>query len=567
MRRNGNSLLARTASSWGSVVESHHSLRSASAAAIVLAVVALLLVSCANSSSTTASDDTDSARTIRPLLGVNGGPTPFQQDLYPDFVDTTNQFQTLGVNAVRMVDYFGPNSIMCMFPDPSADPSVESNYEFEATDAAFQAIVDGNFRPMLRLGQDWKVGDAVAGYDVQQPTGGLFPDKPTAYPDCEFWRTGLAAGVERAGPELWKRIVGRYNDPERWGSNALENGWVEIWNEPNIVNTTMYWDAAPERFYEFFATTTKALSEEFPDLRFGGPASHGAGCTTPEGRQWVGDFLQYLEKHDVPLDFFSWHWYGANIEELRGCYFFYSNLLDQHGFSDVPQIVTEYNTDAVECAGAGRTCHPHGRLAGGALSTTAWIEMQSWPELEGLFVYRGADGPFIPNSDLTMPLVDGDPCPGLGCDSFGGSGFGLLYGDGTRKPEGAAFSLWSMLAGMESVQLAEPALFVSTVDDATLDDAAANLAGGLPILGVLAGRDQDGNVRLLVANPQAVTVTVDLAGLLQTGAIQASNETSIPVTSLDQAAPDLVSTDEAKFGGLATAELEPFSVQVYQVPG
>lgn len=120
---------------------------------------------------------------------------------------------------------------------------------------------------------------------------------------------------------------------------------------------------------------------------------------------------------------------------------------------------------------------------------------------------------------------------------------------------------------MESVQLAEPALFVSTVDDATLDDAAAKLAGGLPILGVLAGRDQDGNVRLLVANPQAVTVTVDLAGLLQSGAIQASNETSIPVTSLDKNAPDLVSTDEAKFGGLATTELEPFSVQVYQVPG
>ncbi len=187
MCRNGNSLLARTASSWGSVVESHHSLGPASAPAIVLAVVALLVSSCATGSSATAPDDNDSARTIRPLLGVNGGPTPFQQDLYPKSVDTTDQFQSLGVNAVRMVDYFSPNSIMCMFPDPSADPSIESNYEFEATDAAFQAIIDGNFRPMLRLGQDWKVGEAVAGYDVQQPTGGLFPDKPTAYPDCEFW--------------------------------------------------------------------------------------------------------------------------------------------------------------------------------------------------------------------------------------------------------------------------------------------------------------------------------------------------------------------------------------------
>ena len=130
-------------------MESRQSLGSVSATTIVLAVVALVLVGCAPGSSTTESHDDDSARTIRPLLGVNGGPTPFQPGLYPNFVDTTKQFQSLGVDAIRMVDYFGPSSITCMFPDPSADPSDESNYEFGATDAVFQAIVDGNFRPML----------------------------------------------------------------------------------------------------------------------------------------------------------------------------------------------------------------------------------------------------------------------------------------------------------------------------------------------------------------------------------------------------------------------------------
>ena len=341
---------------------------------------------------------------------------------------------------------------------------------------------------------------------------------------------------------------------------------MEIWNEPNIPGTTLYWDGEPEAFYEFFATTATSLAEEFPDLTFGGPASHGAGCTTPEGRQWVQDFLAYQADHDVSLDFFSWHWYGANIDELRGCYMFYADVLDQHGYGGTPQIVTEYNTDAVSCAGAGSTCHPHGEVSGGALATVAWIEMQSWSDLEGVFFYRGADGPFIPNSELTMPIVDGAPCPGLGCDSLGGSGFGLLYGDGTRKPQGAAFALWSMLAGWGHVDLAAPSLFVSEVAGVSLSDAGALLAGGLPTLGVLAGRNEAGQTRLLVANPQNVPVTVDIAGLLQTGGVDPGAGTRVSVTSLSPGTPDLISTSTADVSSLASTELAPFSVQVFEVP-
>ena len=211
-----------------STMESKYSLRSLPVTAIVLTLAALVFASCASDSNKTESDDNNSARTILPLLGVNGGPTPFQPSLYPSFVDTTKQFKSLGVDAVRLEDYFGPNDIMCMFPDPSDDPSDDSNYEFEETDAVFQSVVDGNFRPMLRLGQSWKVGEAITGYDVKAPTGTLQPDKPKSYPGCDFWSEGLAAGVDRAGPELWKHIVGRYSDRERWGKNALENGWVEI---------------------------------------------------------------------------------------------------------------------------------------------------------------------------------------------------------------------------------------------------------------------------------------------------------------------------------------------------
>ncbi len=528
-------------------------IKSVSTIAVALTVITVSLDGYATSSSTQKVFRNHSAETIRPLLGVNGGPTPFQLKLNPQFINTTKQFQLLGVNAIRMVDYFGANDIMCMFPNPSADPSDDSNYKFESTDAVFQSIVDGNFRPMLRLGQSWKVGKVIRDYDVNAPTGAFFPEQPISYPGCIFWNEGLAAGVEKAGPALWKHIISRYSDSKLWGTNPLKNGWIEIWNEPNWPNTTEYWDDTPEKFYEFFATTAHALTADFPDLRIGGPGLASVSCTTPDGRKWVDGFFKYLNAHHVPLDFFSWHFYGSNIDQLRGCYLFYSNLLDQYGYGGTPQIVTEYNTDAIACAGVGKVCHPHGAFEGGALLATAWIEMQSWPDLEGFFVYRGADGPFIPNTEITMTLYLGD------------SGMGMLYGDGTLKPEGAAFSLMSMLAGMKSVGLAEPSLFVSKVDQAKLSNAGAKLAGGLPILGILAGRDQFGNVKLLVTNPQDVTVTVDIAGLLWTGHIKVKNNTMITVTSLTKNTANLISKSEVKFGSLNNIKLEPFSVQVYEI--
>jgi hypothetical protein len=84
---------------------------------------------------------------------------------------------------------------------------------------------------------------------------------------------------------------------------------------------------------------------------------------------------------------------------------------------------------------------------------------------------------------------------------------------------------------------------------------------------VLAGRDKAGSVRLLVANPQDVSVTVGIAGLLLTGQIEAVDKTMITITSLTETAPDLVSTSAVEFGTLGTTELEPFSVQVYEFRG
>jgi hypothetical protein len=125
---------------------------------------------------------------------------------------------------------------------------------------------------------------------------------------------------------------------------------------------------------------------------------------------------------------------------------------------------------------------------------------------------------------------------------------------------------------MELVDLAEPTPYVAEVDGEVPNDAGAKLAGGLPTITALAGRDQSGKVRLLVANPQDVTVTVDIAGLLRSGQIESSDKTTITITSLTKESltkdtRDLVSSSEAEAGTLGAAELEPFSVQVYELQG
>ena len=315
---------------------------------------------------------------IRPLLSVNSGPTPFGG--IDSYKDLTNEYQSVGVEAIRSIDYMtGANDVMCYFPDKDANAQQNKNYNWDATDRVFQSIVDGGFRPEIRLGMGWRNMNSWGAYDTE----------PTHFNSgCTFWKgkQNLSKTVLKSGPSIFEKLISRLNDQKKWGENYLDNALVEIWNEPNIIGintatkvplqctgpddcdySSQYpnymWDGTPKQFYKFFAKTAKHLKDKFPNIKIGGPAIHNVGFGIIDGGKiinpgkanvsfkgskedeyknkiglnWTKDFLDYMREKDVHLDFFSWHAYESDPDMIIAMYNKADQLLQRYGFDDTEQ--------------------------------------------------------------------------------------------------------------------------------------------------------------------------------------------------------------------------------------
>jgi len=366
-------------------------------------------------------DAIPSGEIIRPLLGVNAGPVPAGTD--PNNVELTAQYQEIGVTMIRTHAYYGPLDMGAIYPDQNADPLDPASYHFEESDRVFQAILDGGFEPYLRLGDSLM----VPGLEQRAPT------------NPENW---VRAAVE---------VVRRYRQMAADAGIPLR--YVEIWNEPNYQQ---FWDAPPTAFFDLFAQTARALKAEFPDLKVGGPGLSPAGALAPQGQQFTRDFLAYLQAHDVPLDFLSWHVYSNDPNDYRNAARFYRQQLDAHGFADAESHITEWNTEADTKSGVTTDVSLRTGGKGASLMSATWIVLQQ----EGVAVstfYKGTD-------------------PSIDVPAF----YGMFYADGRPKRIALAFSLWAQMA-------AHPQRLNVTYEGERL--------------WVLAGQDERGEVALLVVNP------------------------------------------------------------------
>ena len=366
-------------------------------------------------------DATSGGGTIHPLLGVNAGPLPIIRS--PDHADLTEQYHTIGVTMIRTHDLGGPLDMATMYPDQNADPHDPASYDFAASDEVFRAILAGGFEPYLRLGDSWNVR-------------GLTQRAPT---NPENW---VRAAVE---------VVRHYDEISRQAGVPLR--YVEIWNEPNFKQ---FWDATPGEFYDLFAKTAAALKAEFPHLMVGGPGlASSSGSLTPEGEQYTQRFLDYLQQHNTPLDFLSWHVYASDAQTYVQLAALYRGQLDAHGYTGAESHITEWNT---AMQGEDETDAVRNTARGASLMTAAWIGLQE-ADLAVSTFYRGNETGQHGN-------------------------MGLFYADGRAKPMALAFSLWAEMA-------AHPLRL--SVTPTGSDDPNR--------LWVLAGQDEDGEVALLIANP------------------------------------------------------------------
>ncbi len=263
-------------------------------------------------------------------------------------------------------------------------------------------------------------------------------------------------------------IVHHYYDG-LWDGFTTPFEYVEIWNEPD---GPVFWPGHTRvEFFQFYAAVAQQLRSAFPELKLGGPGfTVAAYKVDPAGRQYVTDFLRYMQDYNVPLDFLSWHMYSNTPVDYSEAGAWYREQLNTHDFSAAESHVTEYNTALTDIPADDHElrCGPHGA----AVLSACWIKLQSAEAAVDLATfYRGND-------------------TALGMPDF----FGLYYGDGAPKKIAQAFALWHLLSLCPDLVQA----------------VAVKSGGGASPLWVLAGRS-GASQALLVVNPGTAETNYSLA--------------------------------------------------------
>jgi hypothetical protein len=136
--------------------------------------------------------------------------------------------------------------------------------------------------------------------------------------------------------KICEHIILHYN--KGW-ANGYKMGikYWEIWNEPDLDKDDSLnkrtWGGTKLDFFEFYRVAATYLKNAFPDIKIGGPA-------IAYDEKWAEEFLRQL---DAPLDFFSWHIYSVNPEEIVAKAIRIRNLLDKYSYTKTESILNEYN--------------------------------------------------------------------------------------------------------------------------------------------------------------------------------------------------------------------------------
>ena len=200
-----------------------------------------------------------------------------------------------------------------IFTDFSKDPYDPASYDFFLTDIYIENIVNAGTEVFYRLGatiEHWEKK-----YNVIPPE------------DPKKWAV------------ICEHIIAHYTQGWADGFNFKIEYW-EIWNEPDTPDNDSTWTGTKEQFFELYEIAATHLKNRFPNLKIGGPAiSQSAfGDLT-----WAGEFVEYMAKRNIPLDFFSWHIYTYTTDENLRMANGVREILDKNGYTETESIVSEWN--------------------------------------------------------------------------------------------------------------------------------------------------------------------------------------------------------------------------------
>lgn len=221
-----------------------------------------------------------------------------------------------------------------IFPDFDADENDPASYDFAFTDVLLKNMTEHNIKPFYRLGTTIENYHKIKAYNIFPPH------------DFEKWA------------RICEKIIRHYN--EGWADGFYMNieHW-EIWNEPDnepVAEDNPMWRGTKEQYFELYKTASLHLKKCFPNMKIGGYGSCGFYAITDTVAsdtansssrvdyfvEFFHDFLDYIKKNKLPLDFFSWHSYAGIAENIRYAQYA-KQQLSKHGFPDCPVYLNEWN--------------------------------------------------------------------------------------------------------------------------------------------------------------------------------------------------------------------------------
>ena len=240
---------------------------------------------------------------FKPFSEINCGPLPNHNI---NGVDLTNQYNQVGISFIRTHDFSGPTDISSIFPNWSADPNLESSYDFQASDKYISGIINAGCSVFYRLGESAST------------------DKNLRIPPENFTKWA----------EICKHIVMHYNNG--WNNGYFYNiTYFEIWNEPDLDG---FWSGTAMDYYNLYQITAETLKTYDSTLKIGGP------CTSSlDNYNYTSGFLRYVTDKNVPIDFFSWHQYADTPYQLYLSSRNVRELLNDYDLINCENINTEWN--------------------------------------------------------------------------------------------------------------------------------------------------------------------------------------------------------------------------------
>ena len=255
---------------------------------------------------------------VMPLHGFNSGPMTkvFTYDARPWFVKG-------GFPYVRLHDVEYPYGsgefvdIPCIFKNFDADVNDPASYNFANTDEYIRQSLNVGSKIIFRLG-----------VSIEHSPHKRYIDPPKDYMK---WA------------QICEHIIRHYN--EGWANGYEWNiEYWEIWNEPDLhddqpheLRTT--WGGSLDEFVELYVVAARHLKGCFPHLKIG-----GCGFAAPY-KEFINEFYKKISAITprVPLDFHSWHYYGATPSAYIPRASQVREMLREHGYGDVETLLDEWN--------------------------------------------------------------------------------------------------------------------------------------------------------------------------------------------------------------------------------